>query len=65
MNKLAKTAVQQRRQYLIDQLINIGVFKIGEKHLYELTIGALEEEIHSLGLTLMNSHFEQDMEMYQ
>lgn len=42
-NKL-RNAAQQKRQYLIDELLKIGVFKKNNKHLYEWTLCDLEDE---------------------
>lgn len=41
-------AVQQKRQYLIDELLKLGVFKKNNKHLYEWTLTDLEEEYNQL-----------------
>ncbi|WP_462409877.1 Fur-regulated basic protein FbpA [Neobacillus sp. Marseille-QA0830] len=48
MNELLHEAVQDRRQTLIDQLIQLGVFKIGNKHLYEMSLSELEEEYQEI-----------------
>ncbi|MEH6996186.1 Fur-regulated basic protein FbpA [Neobacillus drentensis] len=44
MKNILRTAVQQRRQYLIDKLLKIGVFKKEDRHLYEWTLSDLEWE---------------------
>jgi hypothetical protein len=44
MEKLLRKAVQQKRQYLIEQLIKSGIYKKNDKHLYEWTLSDLEEE---------------------
>lgn len=44
MTNILRTAVQQRRQFLIDKLLKIGVFKKEDKHLYEWTLSDLEKE---------------------
>lgn len=44
MENILRNAVQQRRQYLIDKLLKIGVFKKEDRHLYEWTLSDLEEE---------------------
>ncbi len=44
MEKLLRKAVQQKRQYLIEQLIKSGIYKKHDKHLYEWTLSDLEEE---------------------
>ena len=43
MSELLKEAVQEKRQILIDQLIESGIYKIKNKHLYEMTLGELEK----------------------
>ncbi|WP_045515785.1 Fur-regulated basic protein FbpA [Neobacillus niacini] len=44
MKNILRTAVQQRRQYLIDKLLKDGVFKKEDRHLYEWTLSDLEKE---------------------
>jgi Fur-regulated basic protein A len=44
MENILRNAVQQRRQFLIDKLLKIGVFKKEDRHLYEWTLSDLEEE---------------------
>ncbi|MFB3167922.1 Fur-regulated basic protein FbpA [Neobacillus sp. 179-C4.2 HS] len=44
MKNILRTAVQQRRQFLIDKLLKVGVFKKEDRHLYEWTLSDLEEE---------------------
>ncbi|MEH7177627.1 Fur-regulated basic protein FbpA [Neobacillus vireti] len=44
MKNILRTAVQQRRQMLIDKLLKKGVFKKDDRHLYEWTLSDLEEE---------------------
>lgn len=44
MKNILRTAVQQRRQYLIDKLLKVDVFKKENRHLYEWTLSDLEEE---------------------
>jgi len=44
VNDLLQEAVQEKRQILIDQLIQSGIFKIKNKHLYEMDLSELEEE---------------------
>jgi hypothetical protein len=44
MKNLLRSAVQQKRQYLIDELIKSGIYKKNNKHLYEWTLSDLEEE---------------------
>lgn len=44
MTNLLRTAIQQKRQYLMDELLKQGIFKKGDKHLYELTLTDLEKE---------------------
>ncbi|MBM7652865.1 Fur-regulated basic protein FbpA [Neobacillus cucumis] len=51
MSELLQGAVQEQRQILIDELIKSGVFKIKNKHLYEMTLSELEREYGNIGLT--------------
>ncbi|MDR4946957.1 Fur-regulated basic protein FbpA [Neobacillus cucumis] len=51
MSELLHEAVQEQRQILIDELIKSGVFKIKNKHLYEMTLSELEREYANIGLT--------------
>lgn len=44
MKNLLRTLVKQRRQFLMDQLVQSGVYKKNNKHLYEWTLSDLEEE---------------------
>ncbi|MFS0777891.1 Fur-regulated basic protein FbpA [Neobacillus sp. 3P2-tot-E-2] len=44
MKNILRTAVQQRRQFLIDKLLKVGVFKKEDRHLYEWTLSDLEKE---------------------
>jgi hypothetical protein len=44
MENILRNAVQQKRKYLIDELIKSGIFKKNNKHLYEMTLSDLEEE---------------------
>lgn len=44
MKNLLRTAVQLKRQKLINKLIQYGIYKQNNKHLYELTLSELEEE---------------------
>jgi hypothetical protein len=48
MNNVLRNAVQQRRQFLIDKLLKIGVFKKEDRHLYEWTLSDLEKEYQYL-----------------
>ncbi|WP_160718821.1 Fur-regulated basic protein FbpA [Bacillus sp. USDA818B3_A] len=49
MSELLKEAVQEKRKILIDQLIESGIFKIKNKHLYEMTLGELEKVYLNIG----------------
>jgi hypothetical protein len=48
MNILLRDAVKKKKQYLIDQLISLGIYKKGNKHLFEWSLCELEEEYRSL-----------------
>ncbi|MEC1260592.1 Fur-regulated basic protein FbpA [Bacillus swezeyi] len=43
-----KEAVEIRRKRLIQRLIQLGIYKKAERHLYELTLSELESEYRSL-----------------
>jgi hypothetical protein len=44
MKNLLRSAVQLKKQKLINKLIKSGIYKKGNKHLYELTLSDLENE---------------------
>ena len=44
MKKLLRTAVRQRKQYLIEELLKKGIYKKENHHLFELTLSDLEKE---------------------
>jgi hypothetical protein len=44
MKNLLRSAVQLKKQNLINKLIKSGIYKKGNKHLYELTLSDLENE---------------------
>ena len=44
MKNLLRSAIQLKRQKLINKLINSGIYKKINKHLYELTLSDLENE---------------------
>ncbi|MBV7507943.1 Fur-regulated basic protein FbpA [Bacillus sp. sid0103] len=44
MKKLHRKAVQQKRQFLTNELIRSGIYKKNNKHLYEWTMSELETE---------------------
>ncbi|MDQ0253948.1 hypothetical protein J2S74_001321 [Evansella vedderi] len=44
MSKFIQEAIRAKKNYLISQLIQSGIFKKGDQHLYELTLTELEEE---------------------
>jgi hypothetical protein len=44
MKNLLQSAVQLKKQKLINKLIKSGIYKKGNKHLYELTLSDLENE---------------------
>jgi hypothetical protein len=45
---LLKSKIQQKRQYLIEELIKSGIYKKNNKHLYEWTLSDLEREYQSV-----------------
>lgn len=44
MDNVLRYAIQQKRNYLIQELIKSGVYKKNNKHLYEWTLSDLEKE---------------------
>jgi hypothetical protein len=44
MKNLLRSAVQLKKQKLINKLIKSVIYKKGNKHLYELTLSDLENE---------------------
>ncbi|MCH6266844.1 MULTISPECIES: Fur-regulated basic protein FbpA [Neobacillus] len=48
MEHLLNETVQEKRQFLIEELINLGIFKINDKHLYEWTLSELEKEFEEI-----------------
>ncbi|WP_160725980.1 Fur-regulated basic protein FbpA [Bacillus sp. USDA818B3_A] len=48
MENLLRKAVQKKRQFLINQLIQSGVYKKNNKHLYEWTLTELEREYNEV-----------------
>lgn len=60
MKNLLRSAVQLKKQKLIDKLIKAGIYKKNNKHLYELTLTDLEKEYkyiekNGLGTRLLNN----------
>lgn len=43
MTHVLRTAIQEKRQFLMEELLKLGVYKKDDKHLYELTLTDLEE----------------------
>ncbi|MFA9559753.1 Fur-regulated basic protein FbpA [Evansella sp. AB-rgal1] len=48
MSKFIQDAIKMKRKYLINKLLNLGIYKKGDQHLYELTLTQLEEEFRIL-----------------
>lgn len=65
MKNILRTAVQQRRQYLIDKLLKIGVFKKEDKHLYEWTLTDLEKEYQYFETNGYHDNIERDNQLQQ
>lgn len=66
MKNILRTAVQQRRQFLIEKLLKIGVFKKEDKHLYEWTLSDLETEYQYLetnGYQTTEGHTDQQKQL--
>lgn len=66
MANLLRTAVQKKRQYLMDELLKQGVYKKDDKHLYELTLTDLEAEYHYIetnGLGTTKGNLENEIQL--
>ncbi|ULT59234.1 Fur-regulated basic protein FbpA [Neobacillus drentensis] len=50
MSELLQEAVHDKRQGIMEQLIQSGVYKIKNKHLYEMTLSELEKEYVNIGM---------------
>ncbi|MEH7458329.1 Fur-regulated basic protein FbpA [Bacillus sp. JJ1127] len=48
MGSQLRFAVENRKRYLIDQLIGAGVFKVLDRQLYELSLEELEKEFRDI-----------------
>ncbi|TDK63049.1 Fur-regulated basic protein FbpA [Bacillus salipaludis] len=46
MKILLRKAGQEKRQFLIDELLKFGIYKKNNKHLYEWNLCELEKEYH-------------------
>jgi hypothetical protein len=55
MTNLLRMAVQKKRQYLMDELLKLGVYKKEDKHLYELTLNDLEKEYRCMEMNVFSS----------
>ncbi|MBQ6445943.1 Fur-regulated basic protein FbpA [Cytobacillus oceanisediminis] len=44
MSTISHEAIQNRRNYLIDQLLSVGIYKKENAQLYELCLSDLERE---------------------
>ncbi|MBY0147365.1 Fur-regulated basic protein FbpA [Neobacillus niacini] len=65
MNNVLRNAVQQRRQFLIDKLLKIGVFKKEDRHLYEWTLSDLEKEYQYLESYHVRAKINQENQLQQ
>lgn len=66
MKNILRTAVQQRRQFLIDKLLKVGVFKKEDRHLYEWTLSDLEEEYkYNETSSLAKGKLDQENQLHQ
>ncbi|MBU9722884.1 MULTISPECIES: Fur-regulated basic protein FbpA [Bacillaceae] len=48
MSKHFREAIKMKKNYLINQLIKLGIYKKRDTHLYELTLSELEEEYEAI-----------------
>lgn len=55
MKNSHRKAVQQKRQFLINELIRSGIYKKNNKHLYEWTLSELETEYQYIEINGMES----------
>lgn len=44
MGNLLRQVIEKRKSYLITELLNHGIYKKNDQHLFELTLTELEEE---------------------
>lgn len=58
LSKFIQEAIRVKKDYLINELIKMGIYKKGERQLYELTLTELEmeykrqlEDIHQIPLS--------------
>jgi hypothetical protein len=65
MKNILRTAVQQRRQFLIEKLLKIGVFKKEDRHLYEWTLSDLEKEYKHIESNPLKGNLEPDNQHLQ
>jgi hypothetical protein len=65
MKNVLRSAVQQRRQFLIDKLLKIGVFKKEDRHLYEWTLSDLEDEYKYLESHAVNGKIDDENQLQQ
>ncbi|WP_243387797.1 Fur-regulated basic protein FbpA [Bacillus kexueae] len=43
MTSNLRIAIEKRKEYIIQKLIQFDIYKKGQKHLYELTLSELED----------------------
>ena len=48
MGKVFRKAIEKRKNFLINQLINRGIYKKNDTHLFELILSDLEEEYNKM-----------------
>nr|WP_263327428.1 Fur-regulated basic protein FbpA [Neobacillus sp. Marseille-Q6967] len=56
MENLLQCTLQQKRQYLMEELLKRGIYKKDDKHLYELTLSDLEMEYRDIEQNGLLSH---------
>ncbi|WP_074432848.1 Fur-regulated basic protein FbpA [Neobacillus jeddahensis] len=49
MSDLLQETIREKREHLINELIKSGVYKIKNKHLYEMTLSELEKGYQNNG----------------
>lgn len=48
MKNYLRKAIETRKQFIIQKLLQTNIYKIRHKHLYELTLTELEEEYNKI-----------------
>ncbi|MBU8590394.1 Fur-regulated basic protein FbpA [Priestia megaterium] len=57
MGEQTYSDIQRKKTSIIDSLIHLGIYKKGNKQLYELTLHELEKEYHIVNLGIQDISF--------